>query len=88
MDLEAITAAVVESVNKMSTPDVLEDLKLLTPEQVSEMLQIAKSTVYNLVNRGELPSTKIGASVRFRPRALYAYMLIREKTAQPQVVAA
>ena len=35
-----------------------------TPEQVSSMLQISKSTVYDLIGRGEIIAKKIGKVYR------------------------
>ena len=35
-------------------------MKLLTVQQVGVMLSCAKSTVYELVSRGEIPAFKIG----------------------------
>jgi putative molybdopterin biosynthesis protein len=37
---------------------------LLTAEDVAHQLRIAKFTVYELIKRGELPSTKVGKQVR------------------------
>ena len=35
-----------------------------TPEQVSSMLQVSKSTVYDLIGRGEIIAKKIGKVYR------------------------
>jgi len=35
-----------------------------TPEQVAEILQLSKNTVYQLINRGELIAKKIGKVYR------------------------
>lgn len=35
-----------------------------TPEQVAEMLQLSKNTVYELINRGEIIAKKIGKVYR------------------------
>lgn len=40
------------------------ELKYLTIEQVAEMLQVTRMTIYNLQNKG-LPFIKLGKSVRF-----------------------
>ena len=40
---------------------------LMTAEEVSEVLQIGLSTVYLLLQRGELASVRIGRCVRIRP---------------------
>lgn len=38
--------------------------KVYTPEQVAEMLQLSKNTVYQLINRGEIVAKKIGKVYR------------------------
>ena len=40
------------------------DVKFLTIDDVSEMLQVTRSTVYNLKKRG-LPYIKLGKNIRF-----------------------
>ena len=40
------------------------NIKFLTINDVSEMLQVTKSTVYSLKNRG-MPFIKLGKSIRF-----------------------
>lgn len=39
--------------------------KLLTAEEVAEMLRIPKAHVYELARRGKIPCTRIGRLVRF-----------------------
>jgi excisionase family DNA binding protein len=38
--------------------------KAYTPEQVAEMLQLSKNTVYGLIGRGEIIAKKIGKLYR------------------------
>jgi excisionase family DNA binding protein len=38
--------------------------KFLKPKDVSEMLNIGLSTVYEMAQRGELPAIKVGGNVR------------------------
>lgn len=38
--------------------------KVYTPEQVAEILQLSKNTVYDLINQGEIVAKKIGKSYR------------------------
>lgn len=40
------------------------DVKFLTIDDVSEMLQVTRSTVYNLKKKG-LPYIKLGKNIRF-----------------------
>lgn len=41
-----------------------------TPEQVAEMLQLSKNTVYELIGRGEIVAKKIGKLYRISARSL------------------
>jgi excisionase family DNA binding protein len=38
--------------------------KVYTPEQVAEILQLSKKTVYELIGKGEIVAKKIGKSYR------------------------
>jgi len=38
--------------------------KTYTPEQVAEILQLSKNTVYELINRGEIVAKKLGKVYR------------------------
>jgi len=38
--------------------------KTYTPEQVAEILQLSKNTVYGLINRGEIVAKRIGKVYR------------------------
>lgn len=41
-----------------------------TPEEVAEMLQLSKNTVYSLISRGEIVAKKIGKVYRIPPSSL------------------
>lgn len=43
---------------------VSSDVKFLTVEDVAEMLQVTRTTIYNLKKKG-LPFIKIGKNIRF-----------------------
>ncbi len=42
----------------------MEDTSALTPQEVADILKIAKNTVYELIKRGELNSYRVGKKVR------------------------
>ena len=44
--------------------------KVYTPEQVAEMLQLSKNTVYALISRGEIIAKKIGNVYRIPARSI------------------
>jgi excisionase family DNA binding protein len=52
----------------------MEKRILLTAEQVAERLQISQSFAYTLMSRGEIPTVRMGRSVRVRPQDLEKYI--------------
>lgn len=44
--------------------------KVYTPEQVAQILQLSKNTVYELINRGEIVAKKIGRVYRIPASSL------------------
>ena len=45
--------------------------KVYTPEQVAEMLQLSKNTIYDLINRGEIVAKKIGKVYRIPAASVF-----------------
>lgn len=50
------------------------EIQLLKSDDVAEMLQISRSMAYALMKRGDIPTVRIGASVRVRPEDLDQYI--------------
>lgn len=48
--------------------------KLLTIKEVAERLSVSEPTIYRLINRGELPTVKIGRALRFDEADIEAYI--------------
>lgn len=48
-------------------------VKVYTPEQVAELLQLSKNTVYELISRGEIVAKKFGKVYRI-PAASLSFM--------------
>ena len=44
--------------------------KVYTPEQAAEILQLSKSTIYDLISRGEIIAKKIGGVYRITQKSL------------------
>lgn len=44
--------------------------QVYTPEQVATMLQLSKNTVYDLINKGEIPAKKLGKVYRIPATSL------------------
>lgn len=42
----------------------ISSIKAYTPEQVADMLQLSKNTIYELIGRGEIIAKKIGKVYR------------------------
>ena len=53
--------------------------KLLTIQQLSDLLQIKPSTVYKWVHYHYIPSVKLGASVRFKEKKIEEWLQKRER---------
>lgn len=49
---------------------MLNTNKAYTPEQVADMLQLSKNTVYELISRGEIVAKKIGKLYRIPSASL------------------
>lgn len=45
-------------------------IKAYTPEQVAEMLQLSKNTIYELISRGEIVAKRIGKVYRIPASSL------------------
>lgn len=56
---------------KLTTPTAPE---LLTVDQTAEMLNLHRTTVYELIRSGELDSLKIGASRRIPRKAVTRFI--------------
>jgi excisionase family DNA binding protein len=59
------------------------DKLLLRPVEAAEAIGISRSKIYELLASGELPSVRIGASVRVPVEALRAWIAEQLDTARP-----
>ena len=48
--------------------------KIYTAQEIAEQLKIKKTTVYELIKRGELQATKVGKQLRISQQQLDAYL--------------
>lgn len=55
------------------------DIKFLTVEDVAEMLQVTRTTIYNLKKKG-LPFIKIGKNIRFDRDEVIAWVKSNSRT--------
>ena len=51
--------------------------RLLTYEEAADYLAVGRTTVYDLVGKGELPAVKIGRCTRLRPEDLEEFIEAR-----------
>lgn len=58
-------------------------MQYLTPEEVADRLRVSKWSVYRMVDRGELPSARIGRLVRIPEEALPDLVKRRQKVGDP-----
>ncbi|CAB1262582.1 PBP superfamily domain protein [Clostridiaceae bacterium BL-3] len=56
----------------------------LTPQEVADMLKIAKNTVYELIKRGELKGYKVGKKIRVDTRDVEEYKNRKKNTVSRQ----
>ncbi len=52
----------------------VNNLKMYTPEQVAQALQLSKNTVYDLISKGEIVAKKLGRVYRI-PASSLSFML-------------
>ncbi len=53
---------------------IQEQEKLITIKDVMELLSISRPTVYRLMDKGDIPSYKIGNQLRFKQSEIEAYI--------------
>ncbi|GHV60622.1 molybdate-binding protein [Spirochaetia bacterium] len=58
---------------------------LLTADDVAQQLRIKKYTVYELIKRGELPSSRVGKQVRFSQEDIRRYLEANKTGPQPML---
>jgi len=48
--------------------------RLLTADDIAQRLQVSKSLAYALMQRGEIPTVRLGRAVRVRPQDLEEFI--------------
>lgn len=62
-----------QMIQKGSETMIMEEV-LLTGTEVAQRLRISRAKVYMLIQRGEIPSVKMGRNVRVRQRDMEEYI--------------
>jgi len=57
--------------------------KLLTPQQIADILGVQKSTIYQWTHQGYIPHVKLGKLVRFREKAVMEWIEKRSQAGRP-----
>jgi excisionase family DNA binding protein len=60
------------------------DMQMLTPDDIMRALRLSRSTVYNMIKRGEIPSIKIGNMLRVK-KASFEHWLEQHTAAEHTV---
>ena len=53
------------------------EARLLTVNEVSDLMRVSRMTVYRLIKGGELPSLRVGRGYRFREEDVHTYLMGR-----------
>ncbi len=64
----------ITSIPTQATNNSATALVFLTVEQVAKRLYVGRSTAYNMVNSGEIPSVRFGRLIRVPASALEQYL--------------
>ena len=57
--------------------DPFTDARLLTVNEVGDLLRVSRMTVYRLIKTGEMPSLRVGRSYRLREEDVHTYLMER-----------
>lgn len=68
----------VEPTTGVAFNDLENYNRLLTVKELAALLSVSDKTIYAYVSRNLIPYLKIESSVRFRPRAIAAWLQARE----------
>jgi len=53
------------------------EARLLTVNEVGDLLRVSRMTVYRLIKTGEMPSLRVGRSYRLREEDVHTYLMER-----------
>ena len=54
--------------------DMVKESRMMTVQEVADLLRISRFSVYNLVKRGELPAVKVLNKLRFNRQHIEEYL--------------
>jgi excisionase family DNA binding protein len=50
------------------------EVRLLTVNEVADLLRVSRMTVYRLIKTGEMPALRVGRSYRLREQDVHTYL--------------
>jgi excisionase family DNA binding protein len=62
----------------------VNEIELMTPREVAEVMRVSTMTVYRLVKAGTLPAIRVGKHLRIRRADLRAYLDARVVQPDPE----
>ena len=60
--------------NHMVMPEPFTEARLLTANEVADLMRVSRMTVYRLIKTGEMPSLRVGRGYRFREEDVHDYL--------------
>ena len=64
----------VPSIDHMVMPEPFTEARLLTANEVADLMRVSRMTVYRLIKTGEMPSLRVGRGYRFREEDVHDYL--------------
>ena len=64
----------VPSIDHMVMPEPFTEARLLTVNEVADLLRVSRMTVYRLIKTGEMPALRVGRSYRLREEDVTTYL--------------
>ncbi len=77
--LRDVVTSLLERVAEGDSVSILSKNKEYTTSEAAEILNVSKTYLLKVIDRGELPCRKIGKHRRVRAQDLYTYKLIYER---------
>ncbi|HEY7399516.1 MAG TPA: helix-turn-helix domain-containing protein [Actinomycetota bacterium] len=54
--------------------DPITEVRLLTVNEVADLLRVSRMTVYRLIKQGDMPSFRVGRGYRLREEDVHSYL--------------
>ena len=54
--------------------DLFSEVRLLTVNEVADLLRVSRMTVYRMIKQGEMPALRVGRGYRLREEDVHSYL--------------